>query len=96
MEGEDRRVQERRVDREPRDRDEPEEAVEDEEEDRHEEKAAESRLPRLGSESLPSVAEMSVRSSVSNLTGSAPVWRTIARSLASIESRPVICAPFRR
>ena len=38
---------------------------------------------------------MSVRSSVSNLTGSAPVWRTIARSFASlIEPIPVICAPF--
>ena len=36
---------------------------------------------------------MSVRSSVSNLTGSAPVWSTIAMSCASsMESRPVICA----
>jgi hypothetical protein len=47
------------------------------------------------SESFPSVAEMSVRSSVSNLTGSAPVCRTIARSFASpIEPMPVIWAPL--
>ena len=45
------------------------------------------------SESLPSVAEMSVRSSVSNLTGKAPVWSTSAMSFASrSESRPWICA----
>ena len=45
------------------------------------------------SESLPSVAEMSVRSSVSNLTGKAPVWSTSAMSFASCsESRPWICA----
>ena len=45
------------------------------------------------SESFPSVAEMSVRSSVSNFTGSAPVWSTIAMSFASwIDSRPSICA----
>ena len=53
------------------------------------------RRRRLGQRVLPSVAEMSVRSSVSNLTGSAPVWRTIARSFASpIDPSPVICAPF--
>ena len=35
------------------------------------------------SESSPSVAEMSVRSSCVNEYGSAPVWRTSARSFAS-------------
>ena len=45
------------------------------------------------SESLPSVAEMSVRSSVSNLTGRAPVWSTSAISFASWnDSRPWIWA----
>ena len=38
---------------------------------------------------------MAVCSSVLNVTGSAPVWRTSARSFASLRSPiPVICAPF--
>ena len=45
------------------------------------------------SDSSPSVAEMSVRSSCSNEYGRAPVWRTSARSSASpLPSRPLICA----
>ena len=70
VEDEDRRVQEGRVDREADDRDETEEAVEDEQEDRDEDRARRS-PPSMppASESLPSVAEMSVRSSVSNFTG---------------------------
>ena len=41
------------------------------------------------------MAEISVCSSVTNFTGSAPVWSTIARSFASlIDPMPVICAPF--
>ena len=35
------------------------------------------------SESSPSVAEMSSRCTCTNSTGSAPVWRTSARSFAS-------------
>src|SRR5215470_11634496 len=47
------------------------------------------------SESLPSVAEIAVWSSVRNSTGRAPVWRTSARSFASpMLCRPEICAPF--
>ncbi len=47
------------------------------------------------SESFPSVAEIAVCSSVRNSTGSAPVWRTSARSFASpMSPRPEICAPF--
>ncbi len=46
------------------------------------------------SESLPSVAETSVRSIVSNLTGRAPVWSTSARFFASpSDAIPVISAP---
>jgi hypothetical protein len=42
---------------------------------------------------LPSVAETSVRSAIVKLTGSAPVWRTSARSFASFApARPVIRA----
>ena len=94
VEDQDRRVEERGVDAEPEDRDEPEEAVEDEQEERDEEQADERRAssPR-SSESLPSVAEIAVWSSVTNLTGSAPVWSTSARSFASWMSPiPVICA----
>ena len=44
-------------------------------------------------ESLPSVAETFVLSSVVNLYGSEPVWRTSARFFASPnEPIPVICA----
>ena len=47
------------------------------------------------SESLPSVAEIAVVSSVVNVTGRAPVWRTSARSFASpVSPMPVIWAPF--
>ena len=47
------------------------------------------------SESFPSVAEIAVWSSVTNLTGSAPVCSTSARSLASrTEKLPLIWAPF--
>ena len=38
------------------------------------------------SESSPSVAEMSVRSSCAKLYGRAPVWRTSARSFASSDA----------
>ena len=45
------------------------------------------------SESLPSVAEIAVWSSVTNSTGSAPVWSTSARSFASwMSPMPVIWA----
>ena len=47
------------------------------------------------SESLPSVAETSVRSICLNSTGRAPVWSTSARSFASPALRmPVIRAPW--
>ena len=45
-------------------------------------------------ESLPSVAETSVRSSGTKFTGSAPVCSTSARFFASCRlAMPVICAP---
>ena len=45
--------------------------------------------------SVVSVAEIAVWSSVTNLTGSAPVCSTSARSFASLtEKLPVIWAPF--
>jgi hypothetical protein len=44
-------------------------------------------------ESSPSVAEICVRSTWTNSTGRAPVWRTSARSFASSRlSSPVISA----
>ena len=47
------------------------------------------------SESAPSVAEIAVCSSVTNVTGRAPVWSTSARFFASLMSPiPVIWAPF--
>ena len=45
------------------------------------------------SDSLPSVAETSVRSICLKLTGSAPVWRISARFFASDCDPVVICAP---
>ena len=75
-----------RVDREADDCDDAEEAVEHEQEQRDQDQAADRGVARLlRSESLPSVAETSVRSSGTKLTGSAPVCRTSARSFASLK-----------
>ena len=64
-------------------------------------KSATTRRPAIAafqasaSESAPSVAEIAVCSSVTNVTGRAPVWSTSARFFASLMSPiPVIWAPF--
>ena len=64
-------------------------------------KSATTRRPAIAafhasaSESLPSVAEIAVVSSVLKVTGRAPLWSTSARSFASVsEPMPVIWAPF--
>ena len=64
VEDEDRRVQEGRVDDEADDRDEPEEAVEDEQEERDGDQTDGGGDFARRSESLPSVAEIAVGSSV--------------------------------
>ena len=83
VEEQDRRVVEERVDREADHRDEAEEAVEHEQEERDDDQADSAACHACVSELLPSVAETSVRSICLKLTGSAPVWRTSARSFAS-------------
>ena len=84
VEDEDRRVHERDVDGETGDGHDPQQPVEDDEEERDDEQADDARRSSPpASESLPSVAETSVRSICSKETGRAPVWSTSARSFAS-------------
>ena len=92
-EEEDRAVQKRRVDAEAEDRDDAHEAVEQEQEDRDAIRPPIAAFFACWSESLPSVAETFVLSSVLKSYGSEPVWSTSARFFASLKPlSPVICA----